>query len=179
MSSISDFLGSAVPRRVTTITAVGAGTFTKLPTTRWLKVKRGGGGGGGGGNPPSGTVLARGGRRGAVCEDWLEATSPTYAYSVGAGGTAGTAGNVDGGGNGGDTTFAGLLDAPGGAGGPAGTTIDRGNGDPGESSEYGGGGRIGAVAQAGRGKCSGGGVSYLASTDGAAGAPGFITIEEY
>lgn len=179
MGNLSSYRGAPVPLRVTIITTAGSGTFTKLARTRWLKVKRGGGGGGGGANPASATLLAQGGRRGAICEDWLEATATTYAYTVGAGGTAGTTSDSEGGGNGGDTTFAGLPSAPGGAGGPSGTTIDRGNGAPGETSEYGGGGRISAVAGPARGNCSGGGVSYLANTNGAAGAPGILIIEEY
>ena len=175
------FAAAAVPLRVTTITTPGAGTFTKQARTRWLRVKRLGGGGGGGNNQSGGPAIqtAWGGKAGAYCEDWLEATATSYAYSVGAGG-AGGSGGASGGGNGGDTTFAGLLAAPGGAGGASGaTTTTAGNSSVGESSPYGGGGKIDSVAPPGRGYGSGGGVSFNTSAAGAAGAGGLIIVEEY
>jgi hypothetical protein len=96
----------------------GSGTYTTPANVRAIEVELWGAGGGGGGaegkNGEGGAGIAGGG--GGYVRKWIATPDATYAYAVGAGGTAGTdtPGN---GGKGGDTTFGASLTAGGGAGG--------------------------------------------------------------
>ena len=97
----------------------GSGTFTPAAGTKSLLVEMVGGGGGGGGAKSNGSnncsALAGGGGAGGYCKGWIATVAVSYAYSVGAGGTAGTNTPTNGG-TGGTTTF-GTFSATGGSGG--------------------------------------------------------------
>ena len=122
MSGTTDGLGmsrTSKPRYAAAPITGGTGTYTPQAGTTWLRVRKwGGGGGSGGAGSSSGTYgISSAGADGQYTEEWI-AHSPgaTYAWAVGAGGTAGptTPGN---GGNGGSTTFDGTTPAAGGLGG--------------------------------------------------------------
>lgn len=106
-----------------------AGTSTYTPTagtTRiHVRVVGGGGGGGGSGGVGAGAVsMGGGGSGGSYGEGWYTTGFSGVTITVGAGGTAGTAlPTPSAGGNGGQSSFGALLTAPGGIGGPAGTTV--------------------------------------------------------
>lgn len=108
-----------------TITTTGAGTYTPTAGTNTIIIEGQGGGGGGGGvsSPASSNwALARAGQGGGWFRKRLTADFSGASYSVGVGGTGGTAGN-NAGNNGGNTTFTDTSGAPvtytagGGAGG--------------------------------------------------------------
>jgi len=96
-----------------------AATYTKPANVTSILVQMVGGGGAGGGAAAgaSGVAAGGGGGGGGYVEKFIAAASNTYTYTVGAGGTVGTAGNNPGN-DGGNTTFSGLTDAAiGGSGG--------------------------------------------------------------
>ena len=96
-----------------------AATYTKPANVTSILVQMVGGGGAGGGAAAgaSGVAAGGGGGGGGYVEKFIAAASSTYTYTVGAGGTVGTAGNNPGN-DGGNTTFSGLTDAAiGGSGG--------------------------------------------------------------
>lgn len=97
----------------------GTGTYTPRPGTKLLRVRKWGGGGGSGGAGSSSSVygISSAGADGQYTDEWIShSPGATYAWAIGAGGTAGpnTPGN---GGNGGSTTFDGTMSASGGIGG--------------------------------------------------------------
>lgn len=96
-----------------------AATYTTPAGITSILVQMVGGGGAGGGAQAgaSGVAAGAGGGAGGFVEKYLNPAAATYTYTVGAGGTPGTAGNNPGG-DGGDTTFSGgTLTAVGGKGG--------------------------------------------------------------
>lgn len=107
-----------IPALKKTIYAAGAGNHVPDAATRYMEVEMiGGGGGGGGADGDAGTagVGGGGGAGGYLRKLYTAPLAASYAYSVGAAGPAGAAGNHAGT-AGGDTTF-GALTAPGGNGG--------------------------------------------------------------
>lgn len=84
----------------------------------------GGGGAGGGATSSSGANIGvgGGGAAGGYARLWIASAASSYTYTVGAGGTAGTAGNNPGN-NGGTTTFGASLQATGGNGGNGGASV--------------------------------------------------------
>lgn len=105
----------------------GSGTYTPTPGTNWVILEAVGGGGAGGGaaaTTTSSAAAAAGGSAGAYVRVLLTSNFSGQSYSCGAGGTAASAGNNQGG-TGGNTTFGSFLTCPGGPGGfgsPASTT---------------------------------------------------------
>jgi hypothetical protein len=122
-----------------TILTSGSGTYTLPTDCIAIRVICVGGGGGGGGTPlstGSQASVACGGGGGGYVGQLISSPSATYAYSVGAGGTAAAISpSVINGGNGGDSTFGtSLLKGGGGGGGTlgvAGTTTNAINPNPG------------------------------------------------
>jgi hypothetical protein len=117
-----------------TILTSGSGTYTTPDGVTALEIEMLGGGGGGGGAKSTSAQAAAGagGGGGAYLRKRIDGPSATYAYSVGALGAGGAAGQNNGS-AGGDTTF-GSLTAGGGSGGntPAvGTTNTRTTGGAG------------------------------------------------
>jgi hypothetical protein len=168
------------PLRVTLIPS-GAGTFTPLGRTKWMRVLRLGGGGGGGAVSSGGTGQAAGGQASVPVVDLIQKTALSYAYSIGAGGTAGAAAGPVDAGDGGDTTF-GSLTSYGGRGGDGVNTGTQWRGSGvGGCSGYGKGGRspAGSAGTAASGNGAGGGGSCTANTSGGAGTGGLLYIEEY
>jgi hypothetical protein len=99
-------------------TGTGA-TYTKPAnvTSILVQMVAGGGAGGGAASGVSGAAAGGGGGGGGFVQKFIASAASTYTYTVGAGGTAGTAGNNPGN-AGGNTTFSGLTDAAvGGSGG--------------------------------------------------------------
>lgn len=148
----------------------GTGTYTPRPGTKLLRVRKWGGGGGSGGSLAAawGYAASSNGSDGQYTEEWVTHTpGATYAYAIGAGGTAGTSAPTNGG-DGGDTTFAGTTTAKGGTGGAS---------NYGSSSQ---GGLVFAPSRSGPGAGAIGVGSYNTSAvAGQAGQAGLIQIEEY
>lgn len=107
---------------ITYITTTGVGSYTTPAGCRAIIVRAIGGGGAGGGASTAASYCAGGGGGGgAYAEKRILSPVASYSVSVGAGGTAGTAGNNPGN-VGGDTTFATTtVVAKGGLGGAADT----------------------------------------------------------
>lgn len=87
----------------------GSGTYTTPSKVRAIYVECVGGGGGGGGVDGQGVgtaAVSRSGGGGAYCAKLITSPAATYTYAVGAGGSAGAAGDNDGA-VGGTTTFTG------------------------------------------------------------------------
>jgi hypothetical protein len=163
----------------------GSGTYTtpSSPSPLYITVSMvGPGGAGGGASTASSTASAgQGGSSGAYLFATITAPSATYAYSVGTGGTPGTAGNNPGNAGSGATTFGtSLLSAGAGAGGagsgtsttPAATGGVGNNaaatgGDINIPGGYGRPGLIFAISQAIGGA---GAASYLSNSAGASGS---------
>ena len=155
------------PRYAAAPITSGTGTYTPQAGTTWLRVRKwGGGGGSGGASSGSSTYGASSsGWDGQYTEEWIpHSAGDTYAWAVGAGGTAG---NFGGGGAGGSTTFAGTTSATGGQGGvqSAGFHVAAPPIAPGRAGP--GAGGAGVVAYNG------------AQQAGNAGQAGVILIEEY
>ncbi len=96
-----------------------AATYTPTAGTNIAIIKMLGGGGAGGGaaGVAGNTAAGGGGGAGGYVEHQLNGVSGTYTYTIGVGGTPGSAGNNTGG-NGAATTFSGgALSAGGGSGG--------------------------------------------------------------
>jgi hypothetical protein len=102
-----------------------AATYTRPVNVSSILVEVLGGGGAGGG-AVSGALdhigTGAGGGSGGYARLLIPSAASTYTYTVGAGGTAGAAGNNPGG-NGGTTTFGASLQATGGSGGDGGPAV--------------------------------------------------------
>ncbi len=114
-----------VPMTVSVLTTGTSATYTTPARCRAIQVTAIGGGGAGGGaaTATSSGAAGAGGGSGSTTEKLIVNPAATYTYTIGAGGTAGTAGNNPGN-AGGDTTF-GTVTGKGGSGGAgmaAGTT---------------------------------------------------------
>lgn len=161
-----------------------AATYTKPAGINNILVECLGGGGAGGGSASSaaGIAVGGGGGAGGYCRKLITGAAATYTYTVGAGGTPGTAGNNPGG-NGGATTFSGGTLSAGGGGG--------GTGDAGSSTSHttGGGFVAGGTSTGGDINVTGNGgtfgftslVAYGYSGAGGStkfgpGAPGFPSV---
>lgn len=98
----------------------GSGTYTTPANCKAILIECVGGGGGGGGctvGTAGQVAVGGGGGGGAYSASFVQGPAATYAYSVGAGGTAGAATGVQAG-DGGDTSFgAPVCMAKGGTGG--------------------------------------------------------------
>lgn len=106
---------AAVGRLINVQVLTSSGTYTRTPgaTSGLVRIQGGGAGGAGSGVTGAGQVgLGSGGGSGAYGEHFYSGNLPaTQAYTIGAGGTAGT---ISGGGGAGGTTTFGTLSAPGG-----------------------------------------------------------------
>ena len=114
-------IAGGAPAKIVWITTVGSGTFTTPASCRALYVEVVGGGGGSAGALGTGSsaAVAGGGGGGSFAAKYYATPAVSYAYTVGAGGTAGTA-TPTAGGTGGDTTFGTTTPLTGsGAGGSA------------------------------------------------------------
>lgn len=123
MEGITGCVGNYFPGgRASLVRVFTSGTlYTLTPGTKAILVEVIGGGGAGGGSAGAGgqDSAGAGGGGGGYTRKFFYPVAPSYPYSVGAGGTAGTAGNNPGNG-GGTTTFGAnptLLQATGGSGG--------------------------------------------------------------
>lgn len=123
-------LSASFPGRLTSFqqfTAAASGTYTTPLGTRaiWVRAIGGAGGGGGAAQASTQAAVGGGGASGGLCEKLIFAPLATYAYTVGAGGAGGIAGN-NAGTNGADTTFGTALmvasKGNGGSGGAASAT---------------------------------------------------------
>lgn len=191
LSRVKPAAGAAVALpgvAATVLTTAGAATWTAPAGTTSVMVEVWGGGGGSGGISvsPAGTGGGGGGAY-ARLDNYTVAPGTAYAYTVGAGGIAGTTAGAAGG-AGGDTFFvnAATLLAKGGAGGGAnngagglggaaaasvGTVkFSGGNGAAGTATIGGGGGGSGGNAAAGNSAV--GAVAGAAVAGGVAGAAG-------
>lgn len=186
--------------------ATGAGTWTKVSGTQWIRVELIGGGGGGGGNAVTANAGGGGGGGGNHVERWIDVTAvSSIDFNIGSGGAGVTSSTAA---SGGSTTFldlvGGTLTAAGGLGGLSIFTggAGSGNGGPGGtgsgvvaiaghggSSRFGKGGQAGAYngtivsspAIGGAGGGGGGATNGASATgvSGAAGGRGEIRITEY
>jgi hypothetical protein len=108
---------TATVPKITTFAASGTWTPDPKMLHGYMQAKGGGGGGGGSVINTSLITVDCGGGEGCTAIKWFRKsaiTLPTYAVTVGLGGTGG---NGTGGGNGGDSIVAGLVTAKGGIGG--------------------------------------------------------------
>lgn len=123
----ADGTWAALTAPTKTLFTSGTGATYTTPTgAKFLKVTCIGGGGAGGGAATTTTVQsasAGGGGGGGCCIGYITSPVATYTYTVGAGGTPGTAGNVSGGGGGATTFGTSLFTANGGTGGAGGVAI--------------------------------------------------------
>ncbi len=110
--------GRYARRTYTTQQFTGNGTWTKPADLVRVKVTVVGAGGGGGGSGTAALVSGQCGGGGGVAHKWIAAASlgTTETVTIGAGGTAGSAG-ANAGGNGGSTSFGAHAVATGGSGG--------------------------------------------------------------
>lgn len=119
----------AAPTVQAFMTGGATGTYTTPTGVIAIIVECWGAGGGGGGAPAPGASLyagGAGGGGGGYSRHLIAAPAATYAYAVGARGTAGTT-TPTAGGTGGDTTFgATIVVAKGGPGGAVGTAVGAG-----------------------------------------------------
>lgn len=146
---VKSAIAAAMTRTV--ISAVGSGTYNLPAGCRAIDVLVIGGGGGsaGVGTGSSTATISGGGGSGAYARKLISPPAASYAYTIGAAGTAG-ASTPTAGGNGGQSSF-GTLTAPGGQGGPlgpaAGTTDVTASGGLGGSvgtnGDYNGSGSMG------------------------------------
>ncbi len=163
-----------------------AATYTRPAGIASILVEVLGGGGAGGSVAAAASSIscAGGGAAGGYARLWIVSAASSYTYTVGAGGTPGSAGNNPGG-NGGTTTFsASSLQATGGVGGggSGGTStasigiVLGGTGGVGSNGDFNCGGSPGLLGQAvlgvgysGQGASSiygGGGISIIAAATG-------------
>jgi hypothetical protein len=148
-----------------TVLTSGSGTYTPPSGCTAIKIECIGGGGGSAGCAASASTatltLGMSGGGGAYSSHFITNPAASYAYSVGAGGTAGAANGS--GGIGGDTTFGGTLCvAKGGAAGVTGGNL--GSGSTLGFTTQGGGGQAGGGA--GNGILLSGGLSMGVRLDG-------------
>jgi hypothetical protein len=147
------------PASVQILTAA-SGTYTTPAGVKAIMVELVGGGGGSGGIAASGTTnqygcAGGGGGGGAYTRELIVSPAASYAYTVGAAGTAGISGGTAPGGSGGTTQFNGAaITAPGGSGGQGDSTPT-----------------LGSVALGGAGGVAGAGGDFMAT--GGAGGAGF------
>jgi hypothetical protein len=199
MSRASSFLGYGIPKRVVTYTS-GSGNFSTLESNSFCRVTLVGGGGGSA--SASGGAIGLSGGGGATGILWLR-LSGTYAYSVGAAGTAAPAAvfqsywngfnTVTGypyggnGGAGGATTFGGISLTGGGGGVGSEYVVDPPSaywssgsaGSAGITTISPGASGSGRFSYYGTGVGSGGASASGAGNPGNAGVVGIIIIEEF
>lgn len=119
VGGVKSSLAAAMTRTV--LSAASSGTYVPPAGCRAIDVICIGGGGGsaGAGTGSATATISGGGGSGAYARKLFSPPSASYAYTVGAAGTAG-ASTPTAGGNGGTSSFGGVLSAPGGNGGPVG-----------------------------------------------------------
>ncbi|WP_252492610.1 hypothetical protein [Escherichia coli] len=128
-ADVVSYLGVGTGRLLNVQTFTSTGIYTPTPGTKSVIVEAVGGGGGGGGCAANTTSQASGGEGGGAGAYAISKFTSGFSgvtVNIGIGGVAGTAGgsptpgNPNWGGDGGATTFGGLLSVSGGKGGKAG-----------------------------------------------------------
>lgn len=174
-------LGLASSAWATTETLTDTNNWTVPSGVTSVTVEMWGGGGGGGAKIFSGQAgRGAGGGGGGYTRQTISVTpSSLIAYSVGAGGLAGTVSPAADGGKGGDTTFTGITTAGGGLGGTnktlSGQVAAGGAGGTGGTAN-GGAGEVGAISQANGAGGGAGGWTGSAGQNGGVGGGVIATV---